>query len=354
MKYDLNYWFLSSDSNLVIHIYIVLIPVLLILGALFAASEASLLSLGQTQLESLRQTRPSTYRAIHALIRKPEDLLSTVVIGNEAVSVLLGTFVVSLLEFYFTDWNETVKTFTAILTSTFLLLLFSEIFPKVLAFRIPVIAASLLVYPATSIHAILTPFRKLLQGISKKIISALGLSYTPPEAMSEKDFLTLVEVGAETGSLERQETEMIYNVFHLSDLTVSNVMTPWKNVFQIPSQWGLSQILSHVRTKTFSRIPVVSEKDGHLVGILYTKELLKLLLNNPEEVKEEMLSNAIFPPYYVSTHKKISRLFRELRTKKVHIAVVVDEYGKHLGVVTLEDILNAIFKPHKKVSEVSS
>ena len=338
---------------MVIHIYIVLIPLILFLGALFAAAEASLLSLGQTQLENLRQTKPSTYKAIHQLVKKPEELLSTIVVGNEALSILLGTFVVSLLEFYFSHWNETVTTFAALLTSTFLLLLFSEIFPKVLAFRIPVLTASLLVYPASWIHFILTPFRKLLQGLAKKIISFLGLSYTPPEAMSEKDFLTLVEVGAETGSLERQETEMIYNVFHLSDLTVSNVMTPWKNVSQIPSHWGLNQILSHVRNKTFSRIPVVSEKDGHLVGILYTKELLKLLLSSTDEVREEMLSNAIFPPYYVSTHKKISRLFRELRTKKVHIAIVVDEYGKHLGVVTLEDILNAIFKPHKKIQEGS-
>ena len=336
---------------MVIHIYIVLIPLLLFLGALFAAAEASLFSLGQTQLETLRQERPGTYRAIHALIRKPEELLSTIVVGNEALSILLGTFVVSLLEFYFSDWNETVTTFAALLTSTFLLLFFSEILPKVLAFRIPVITASMLVYPATWVHFILTPFRKLLQGLSKKIISTFGLSYAPPEALSEKDFLTLVEVGAETGSLERLETEMIYNVFHLNDLTVSNVMTPWKNVFQIPGHWGLNQILNLVRTKTFSRIPVVSEKDGHLVGLLYTKELLKLLLTKPEEVKEEMLSNAIFPPYYVSTHKKISRLFREFRTKKVHIAIVVDEYGKHLGVVTLEDILNAIFKPHKKTAE---
>lgn len=276
------------------------------------------------------------------------------VVGNEALSVLLGTFVVSLLEFYFADWSETVTTLVALFTSTFLLLFFSEILPKVLAFRIPVLTASLLVHPASWIHVLLTPLRKILQGFSRRFVQFFGLSTAPPPALSEKDFLTLVEVGAETGSLERQETEMIYNVFHLSDLTVTNVMTPWKSVSHIPSHWGLSEILNHVRNKTFSRIPVVSEKDGHLVGVLYTKELLKLLLNNPSEVKEEVLSNAIFPPYYVSTHKKISRLFRELKTKKIHIAIVVDEYGKHLGVVTLEDILNAIFKPHRKTAEEPS
>lgn len=339
---------------MVIHIYIVLIPFVLFLGALFAAAEASLFSLSQTQLDSLRQDRPSTYKAIHALIRKPEELLSTMVVGNEALSILVGTFVVSLLEFYFGGWSETITTVVAILTSTFLLLLFSEIAPKVLAFRVPVLVASLLVYPASWIHLVLTPIRKLLQAVAKKIIQIFRLSVAPPPALTEKEFLTLVEVGAETGSLEKLETEMIYNVFHLSDLTVSQVMTPWEKVFQISSSLGLEQILNKVRTHQFSRVPVLSERDNHLVGILYTKELLTLLLKNPSEVKESSLESALFPPYYVSTHKKISRLFRELRTKKVHMAVVVDEYGKHLGVVTLEDILNAIFKSSRKPEEISS
>ncbi|MFM8270584.1 MAG: hemolysin family protein [Pseudomonadota bacterium] len=339
---------------MVIHIYLVLIPLVLFMAALFAAAEAALFSLSETQLTSLRESKPRTYRAIHALIRKPDELLSTVVVGNEALSVLVGTFVVSLLEFYFENWSETVTTLTAILASTFLLLFFSEILPKVLAFRVPVLAASLLVYPATWLHFLLTPLRKLLQAIAKKIIQVFRLSVSQPHALTEKEFLTLVEVGAETGSLERQETEMIYNVFHLNDLTVSNVMTPWKTVFHLAAELGLSDILEKVRTQTFSRIPVVSGKNGHLVGILYTKELLKLLLDTPKDMQEGVLSSAIFSPYYVSTHKKVSRLFREFRTKKVHMAVVVDEYGHHLGVVTLEDILNAIFKTQLKPSESQS
>lgn len=338
---------------MVIHIYLVLIPLLLILAAVFAAAEAALFSLSQTQLDSLRQMRPGTYRAIHSLIRRPEELLSTVIVGNEALSILVGTFVVSLLEFYFGSWDETLMSLTSILISTLLLLIFSEILPKVLAFRIPVLMASFLVYPATWLHLLLTPLRKVLQATSKGIIRLFNINITPPPAITEKEFLTLVEVGAETGSLEREETEMIYNVFHLSDLAVSSVMTPWKDVFQIESNLAIPDILSRVRKNTFSRIPVVSERDSHLVGILYTKELLKLLLSSPQEKQDDLLSQAIFPPYYVSTHKKISKLFRELKTKKVHIAIVVDEYGSHLGVVTLEDVLNALFKTQKKNTEAT-
>ncbi|NBX93871.1 MAG: HlyC/CorC family transporter [Proteobacteria bacterium] len=336
---------------MVIHIYLVLIPLLLFLAAVFAAAEASLFSLSQTQLDSLRDSRPGTYRAIHSLIRRPEELLSTVIVGNEVLSVLVGTFVVSLLEFYFGGTDETLMSLFSVLISTLLLLIFSEILPKILAFRIPVIIASVLVYPATWLHLALTPLRSVLQATAKSIIRFFRININPPSAITEKEFLTLVEVGAETGTLEREETEMIYNVFHLSDLAVSSVMTPWSKVFQIESTLSIPDILNRVRSHTFSRIPVVSGSDKHLVGILYTKELLKLLVNSPEEKQGDILSQAIFPPYYVSTHKKISKLFRELKTKKIHIAIVVDEYGKHLGVVTLEDVLNALFRTQNKTSE---
>lgn len=340
---------------MVIHIFIVLIPIVLFLGALFAATEASLFSLSQTQLEALKTTKPSTYRAIQSLIRKPEELLSTIVVGNEALSILVGTFVVTLIEFYFSQWSETATAITALITSTFLLLLFSEILPKVIAYRLPVITASVLVHPASWAHIFLTPFRKLLQSIAKKILSLFRFNVSPQAALTEKEFLTLVEVGAETGSLERQESEMIYNVFHLSDRPISSVMTSWERVFHLKSNQSLESVLEKIRSRPLSRIPVVSSKDGHLVGILYTKELISILADNPEEKtkeeKEEALGRAIFPPYYVSTHKKVSRLFREMRNKKIHMAVVVDEYGRHLGLVTLEDILNTLFKSSKKTQE---
>jgi len=268
---------------------------------------------------------------------------------------LVGTFVVTLIEFYFESWSESATAFTALITSTFLLLFFSEILPKVVAYRLPVITASILAYPASWVHVFLTPARKLLQAIAKKILTVFKFNVSPQAALTEKEFLTLVEVGAETGSLERQETQMIYNVFHLSDLPVSSVMTPWKSVFYLKSNQTFEEIIDKVRSRPLSRIPVVSSKDGHLVGILYTKELLSLLADGPEqktkEEKEEALGRAVFPPYYVSTHKKISRLFREMRNKKVHMAVVVDEYGKHLGLVTLEDILNTLFRSSKKNTE---
>lgn len=343
---------------MLIHVQLLVIPILLLMAAVFAAAEASLFSLSRTQLESLKDQRPQIYHRIRALLQRPDALLSTLIIGNECLNIMIATAVVTLLESQIGGEDEILVAILSVLTSAFLLLTFSEVLPKVLAFRLPAITASTLVYPASWAHFILTPFRKIFMGVSNGILKMARIQYAPPPAVSEKDFLTLVEVGAESGSLDRDEKEMIFNVFNFSDMTVSSVMTPWKDVFNISETLSISEVLNKVREKTFSRIPVISADQNRVVGILYTKALFRMLISSnapPESVKEnrQQMQQAIFPPYIVSTHKRVSKLFREFKLKKVHMALVVDEYGRQLGVVTLEDLLNAIFKTQHKQGEAS-
>lgn len=332
---------------MVIDIYLVLIPLLLFVAAVFAAVEASLFSLSRTQLENLKQSRPSLHRTIRQLIQKPDALLSTLIIGNECISILLGTLVVTLIEKYEVIAGERKVAILSIFISSFLCLVFSEILPKVLAFRLPVLTASVLVYPASWAHFLFTPFRHVFLGISRRFFNLFNIHNTGQAALNEKDLLTLVEVGAESGSLDSDEKQLILNVFQFSDRPVSSVMTRWDQVFTISEDLELTEILKAVRKKTFSRIPVLSPKD-QVVGILYTKEMLKLLLASSIESQTDALEHAIFPPYIVSSHKKVSKLFREFKVKKVHIALVVDEFGNHVGVVTLEDLLNALFQTQRK------
>lgn len=330
--------------------YLVLIPILLFAAAIFAAIEASLFSLSRTQLENLRLQRPALHKRIRRLIQQPESLLSTIIIGNECLNILIGTFIVTILERQFHDWDQRLVAVVAVLVSSMLLLTFSEILPKVLAFRIPLLTASILVYPAKWAHITLTPLRNIFLTISTEILKVFNIQPAPTSALSEKDLLTLVEVGEESGSLDKEEKQLIYNVFHFSDISIQSVMTPWKDVFHLPEGLPMNELLSRVRQKTFSRIPMVSGNDRKVAGILYTKELLKLLLATPDEAEyAALMKKASFPPYIVSSHKKISRLFREFKLKKIHMALVVDEYGRSLGVVTLEDILNALFQTQKKM-----
>jgi putative hemolysin len=330
-----------------IHVYFVLIPLLLLVAAIFAASEASLFSLSRVQLESIKNSSPLLYKHIRQLIQKPEGLISTLIIGNECINILIGTFVASLMQHHFLGLNSRLVALFSVLISTFLLLVFSEVLPKVLGFRLPVLTASILVYPAGWAHFLLTPFRKIFVSISGEVLKIFNVRTTSATALNEKDLLNLIEVGEESGSLDQDEKQMIYNVFKFSDRSVQSVITPWDQVFTLYEDCTLSEALIKVRQNTFSRVPMLSRKDNSVVGILYTKELLKLLLKPDANSNSEALKKATFTPYIVSSHKKISRLFREFKQKKIHIALVVNEYGQYLGVVTLEDLLNALFQTNK-------
>lgn len=336
---------------MLIDAHLVLIPVLLVVAAIFAAAEAALFSLRRSQLETLKETRPLAYSRIRRLLFRPQALLSTIIIGNECVNIMVGTFVVALVQKNF-PFNEQTHGVISVFLSCFLLLSCSEILPKVLAFRLPVITASILVFPLGWAHALLTPFRKLFLFLSERILKAVGVAPRPPEVVSEKDFLMLVEAGAESGSLDKEEHERIVNVFHFSDLKVSSILTGWAQVTWVRDDLTVEQALHEIKHRAFSRVPVFSVKEQKVMGILYTKELLKLRV--AALPREAPLREVVEPPYVVSSHAKVARLFREFRLKKVHIALVVDEYGRHVGIVTLEDVLNSLFRTsHKKKEGVA-
>jgi putative hemolysin len=221
----------------------------------------------------------------------------------------------------------------------------SEILPKILAFRMPLSFASFLVFPMTLAHFLLTPLRILFQGLASQILQWFGIKVSGPTALTEQDFLTLVEVGAESGTLDRDEKEMIFSVFHFGDLTVSSVMTPWEKVQWIKETETPQEILELARKTRLSRFPVISSKGSEVVGILHTKELLPFL-ENKDSIQS--IKSIMFDPYIVSIHKKVSHLFREFKIKKIHMALIVDEFGRHRGVVTLEDLLNTLFRTQQK------
>ncbi len=332
-----------------IHVYTVLIPILLTISALFAASEASLFSLSRFQLETLRESHPNIHRAIRRLIFKPDALLSTIIIGNETLNILIGTFIAELIYTKLEIENRSVLVILSTLFSSILLLTFSEILPKVLAFRMPIFIGSILVYPLGFAHMVLTPLRTVFLGVSQRVLDWIGIRPSPPSVINEKDFLTLVEVGAESGSLGKEEKQLIYNVFHFSDLQVSAVMTPWKGVISVfEDELSVSNLVGLLKSRPYSRVPVLSKTDNKVMGILYTKELLKWMLVSDSMANLEKINSSISTPYIVSSHKQVSKLFREFRQKKVHMALVVDEYGQHTGVITLEDVLNALFQTQKK------
>jgi putative hemolysin len=322
-------------------------------AAIFAAAEASILSLSRIQLDYLKNKRPSVYTRIRMLIFKPENFLSTLIIGNEFLNILLPTFITTQLEHNFTWKNEKWLIVSSVISSAGLLLLFSEIFPKMLAFKFPINVATLLSYPLSWVHFLLTPLRVIFLVFSNRILRLFGIRPPRPSTIDEKDFLTLVEIAEETGSVDETEKQRIVNVFQFSDTPVSVMMTPWSKVFHLEDTSNRDEVISKIRQQSFSRIPIFSSRDKKVLGILYTKELLKLLVATEGHPHSDWKS-AILPPYVVTEHQKASKLLTDFKQKKVHIALVVNEFGKHVGIITLEDILNSLIHQKKIQDKVNA
>ena len=329
-------------------LYLLAVQILLVLAAFFAASEASLFSLSTFQVESLTGQYPKLSTLIKRLLAKPEALLSTLIIGNELVSILLSTCVTSLMLTRFSSLPILSLMLISMVISFGLLLTFSEVIPKVIAFRIPTVFSILFTYPTFAFYQLFKPIRHVFIAISKSLINFFGLKQTVDSSINEKDFLTLVEAGAESGTVNFEEKELIYNVFHFSDLTIARLLVPWAQVFTLFDNMTFLEALPLVKSKRYSRIPVVSYETKEVVGVLYTKELLKQMLYSPQDtLQKKMIKEIVVTPFIVSSHKKVGRLFTELLRKKIHLALVVDEYGHHKGIVTLEDLLNTLFNQKK-------
>ncbi len=326
--------------------HLFLIPGLLFLAALFAAAEASLFSLSRSQLESLRTSTPHAFHLIHKLIDRPERLLSSIIIGNEFLNITIGTLVVASLEFMGRGMDPKLLALLSVGLSSILLLTFAEVLPKVIAVRFPVVIASLLAYPMFLAYSVLEPMGRLFLGVSGFLLRIAGIETIQKEAVNENDILTLVEAGEESGSLESRERQMIVNVFHFTDRPISSVMTPWEKVFWLPDTLDVKGAIEKILEHPLSRIPVVARGGAEVVGILYTKELLSQILNKEEDKRSIRAFTA--PPFVVSAQKKVAKLFREFKQRKIHFALVVDEYGRQIGVVTLEDLLNALFHTQAK------
>ncbi|MBI2876875.1 MAG: HlyC/CorC family transporter [Candidatus Tectomicrobia bacterium] len=314
---------------------------LLMLSAFFSGSEAALFSLGHWRLKQMEEKDHPRAKMIAALLSQPRRLILSLLIGNELVNVAASALVASLfisLLGYSSQW-------LAIATMTPLLLIFGEITPKVIGVKDPVRFSSWASAPLHLFVIVVTPLRALSQWIAEGIIFLLrGQATAQGNIIRQDEFRTLVDVGEKEGVLEASERELIQNVFEFGDTPVSEIMTPRTDIFSLSSDLILEEILEEIRHNPYSRIPVYqgSNKDN-IVGILYAKELLI-----PEKVRGQWedkakLRNFLRPPYFIPWSKKALDLFKDFQKRKIHLAIVVDEYGGIAGLVTMENLLELLF-----------
>jgi putative hemolysin len=303
----------------------VVVAVLLLISALLAASETALFAL--TRMEHTREQLSASVRdALDRLMRRPLESLIVAIGMNEASNVFaecLGTI-------FFLTWLGPLGAYVAVPVMFILVLLFCDITPKTFALGFPGGIATLTARPLAVLVQIVRP-------ITRPFVPSEEAPR--PEPVSESEFKALLRLGENLGEVEPSERAMIHRVFEFAARRVSDIMTARDRIFMLDINTPPEDIFAQVIHGHFSRVPVYRGSPDNIVGVLNAKDLVSRRL----EATPPRIDRIIRPTVYVPPGKPLGELFDEIRRERVWLALVVDELGKLLGLVTLEDVLEELF-----------
>ncbi|MGC1390228.1 MAG: gliding motility-associated protein GldE [Bacteroidales bacterium] len=321
----------TPDFKIAVGLLVIII--LLFGSALMSASEVAFFSFGPDDLEKLKTNKDKKSKTVLKLYNNPEKLLSTVLVANNTINiaiVLLAAFL-SLKMFDFSS-KPVLGFIINVIIITFLLLFFGEVMPKVYASRNHISIALFMAYPLTLLEKAFKPVTSLLIFSSSFVKKRTG---TRRSNISMDDLSDALELTSDDFA---EDEKILKGIVNFGNINVSAIMCSRIDVTAIDIKCGFDKIVPIIISSGFSRIPVYSGSFDSVKGILYAKDVLPYT-NNPGSFKWQALMR---PPYFVPETKKINDLLKEFQTKKIHMAIVIDEYGGTSGIVTLEDILEEI------------
>ncbi|WP_255547737.1 hemolysin family protein [Crassaminicella indica] len=311
--------------------------ILLILSGLFSSAETAFTSMNIIKIKQLKNKGNKDVEILERLINKIPKMLATILIGNNIVNIAATAIATELIMKIISGKNATVF---ATVVMTLLILIFGEITPKTYSSQYPEKVAMKLGRGLEILSFIFYPILKILTAITNFIMRLFGVDIKKTKALvSEEEIKTLVDVGEEAGIIERDEREMINSIFEIGDIEVTQVMVPRIDMVYLEEEATLEETLNVVMKYGYSRIPVIKDTIDNVVGILYAKDLLIYSKKNASEFD---IIKLIRSAYYVPESKKVSDLLKEMQKEKIHMAIILDEYGGTLGLVTIEDILEEI------------
>ncbi len=321
--------------------YLIIFVILLLLSGFFSASETAFFSISQTDIERMRNKNDFGSRQVVQLLAHPKKLLITIIIGNTIVNISAA----SLAAIVTLQISETlaidikIGILIDIIVVTFVILICSEIIPKVAAIRNSIRVAKNFALPLTIFYFLFSPLVSIFHTLTQWLTSAFRVSKNRL-LLSEEELRSIVDMGEEKGTLQQDEKEMIHSIFEFGETTVKEIMIPRIDMVCISTDSKLDSLLSLIRKHLHSRIPIYKDKIDNIIGIIYAKDLLSFV--NRKSNGEADLEKLARPAYFVPEQKKIDELLREFQSQRIHMAIVVDEYGGTSGIVTLEDIIEEI------------
>ncbi len=322
---------------------LLVVAVLLACSAFFSGSETALFSLSRVQRERLARSKSSTERYIVTLLRDPRRLLATLLAGNELSNITMIALIAGAIVQLLPGAAAVVLLLAATAVSLPVVLLFAEIGPKMIALRAAESWAKVAARPLGAFSIVSMPVRGVVGAVASVFVRIFGGKVSaPPGMIGEEEFRALVDAGSEEGALEATERKLIHNVFKFGDRTVAEIMTPAAKVVSLSFDLPIPRLVAEVARTGLSRIPIHRGRKEDVIGIVYAKDLVG---TSAGKLKGRTVKDLLHPPMYVPKTTKCDRLFREFQRKRTHLAMIVDEYGRLVGLVTMEDLLIALLGP---------
>lgn len=332
---------------------IVLLFVLILVNAFFAMSEIAIISLNDNMIDKLAEEGNKKARQIKKLTKNPSNFLSTIQIGVTLAGFLTSASASTTFAQMLTDAVmkvapqlpagvvNGVSVVVITLIMSYFSLVLGELAPKRMAMQKPEKIAYQVVGILLIIKKICKPFVKVLSFSTNAVVRLFGFDPNAnDDVVTEEEIRMMVDVGEEKGVIENLQKEMINNIFEFDDIDVTDIMTHRTDMVAVEDTDTLEELVSLSIEHGYSRIPVYHEDQDNIIGVVYIKDLLKYV--SAALPKSESPKDFMREAYYVPSSKNCGDLFGEMTEKRVQMAVVVDEYGGTAGIVTMEDLVEAI------------
>ncbi|MGE0792743.1 MAG: hemolysin family protein [Candidatus Woesearchaeota archaeon] len=307
---------------------IVLLILLVALSGFFSCSETAMFSLSELKIHHLVEQKKRGAKILQKLKQDSHKLLITILIGNNLVNIAAASIATSIALDIFGSVGIGIA--TGIMTLTILIV--GEIIPKAFA---SIHAESISLTFAVFIDLLKKLIYPLVWFFDKVVVKLIPKGDPFSIELTEEEVIDIVDLSGRQGSIKLQEKEMIKNIFHLDDTPISEVMTPRPDVLAFEDHLSVKDVINEIKEQGYSRMPIYNEDLDHITGILYTKDLLGV----DENKKIKSLAKS---PLFVPETKLADQLLKEFKQRKMHLAVVVNEHGTMLGIVTIEDLLEEI------------
>lgn len=335
-----------SMSSILLDLLIVFL--LILVNAFFAASEIAIISLNDNKIRRKAEEGDKTASKIYKLISSPSSFLATIQVGVTLAGFLSSAFAADRFATRLfiaigidLPVMKTVSVVLVTLAMSYISLVFGELVPKRIAQNNPENFSAKVVGPVLAVGAVMRPFVFFLTFSTNVVLRLLRIDTNMSDrSVTEEEIRMMVDVGRESGNIHEQEKQMIENIFEFNDTAVSEIMTHRTNIVSLDVDSSYEEVLNIAVNEKYTRIPIYEDNIDNIIGILHIKDLLYHVADGSKQPFS--LRSMIRPPYIVPESKNIDATFRQMQRDRSQLAVVIDEYGGTAGIITIEDLLEEI------------